>query len=41
MLNMRGSRYLCQRGSNFDFFSLVDEGRDDQYITIGPPANAI
>ena len=27
---MRGSRNLCQRGSNFDNVFLVDERRDDQ-----------
>ena len=25
---MRGSRKCCQRGSNFFFFFLVDEGRE-------------
>ena len=36
---MRGSRKLCQRRPNFNFF-LVDEGRDDQNIIIGGPSSA-
>ena len=35
---MRGSRKFCQRGSNFEAFFLVDEGREDPNTTkSGPP----
>ena len=39
---VRGSRKFCQRGSNFDNFSLflVDDGRNDQKITINGPSSA-
>ena len=33
--NMSGSRNFCQRGSNFDYVFLADEGRDDPKNTIG------
>ena len=35
--DMRESRKLCQRGSNFDNF--FDEGREDQNITISGPSS--
>ena len=36
---MRESRSFFQRGLNFDkFFLLVDEGREDQLVTIATPA---
>ena len=40
---MRGSRKFFQRGSNFDYIFLVDEGREGPNTTIlwainGPPA---
>ena len=47
LVNMRGSRKFCQRGSNFDKFFLLFfylEGRDDpgkyryKEAIIGPPA---
>ena len=31
---MRGSKKFCQRGSDFDNFFLVDEGREDPNNTI-------
>ena len=34
---MRGSKKYCQRGSNFDVFFLVDEGREDKRAFIGTP----
>ena len=38
---MRGSRKLCQRGSNSENAFLVDEGmRDDQNITTSGPLSA-
>ena len=38
---MRGSRKLCQRGSNFDnvfVFVLVSKGREDQNANISGPS---
>ena len=35
---MRGSRKVCQRGSNFDNF--FDEGREDQNSTKSDPSSA-
>ena len=37
---MRGSRKFCQRGSNFDTFFLVDEGREDPSTTVSGPSSA-
>ena len=37
---MRGSRKLCQRGSNFDNIFLVYEGREDQSTTFSGPSSA-
>ena len=37
---MHVSRKLCQRGSNFDNFFLVDEGRKDSNTTISGPSSA-
>ena len=41
---MRGSRKVCQRGSNFDRFFyfdfLVDKGREDPNTTISGPLSA-
>ena len=45
---MRGSRKICQRGSNFEnvyfcfvlFSFLVDEGREDPNTTISGPSSA-
>ena len=31
---------FCQRGSNFDIFFLVDEGREDPNTTISGPSLA-
>ena len=42
VMTMRGSRKLCQRGSNFDNFFLVDKGGRIQIpyrrVVISPPA---
>ena len=38
LLNMRGYRKFCQRGSNFDvYLFLDDEGREDPTTTISGP----
>ena len=37
---MRGSRKVCQRGSDFDNVFLVDEGREDSNTTINRPSSA-
>ena len=37
---MRGSRKICQRGSNFDYFVLVDEGRNGPNTTISEQPSA-
>ena len=42
---MRGSRKICQRGSNFNnvfclFVFLVDKGREDPNTTISEPSSA-
>ena len=39
-LCMRGSKKICQRGSNFDNVFLVDEGREDPSTTISGPSSA-
>ena len=40
---LRGSRKICQMGSNFDnvfiFYFLVDEGREDPSTTISEPSS--
>ena len=38
---MRGSRKFFQKGSTFDkFFFVIDEGIEDQNITINRPSSA-
>ena len=37
---MRGSRKFCQRGSNYDKFFLVNEGREDPNTTNSGPSSA-
>ena len=39
MTRLRGSRKFCQKGFNYEFFFLFDEGRKDQYITISGPSS--